>query len=87
MSQQAVKQGGRLDSDSQIRTSTEAAIARRDVPHLLSQMTFEERVSAYESGVFSRRELNIAAARHPDAMPMLNGEFEHIAVFDADYLD
>jgi len=50
-------------------------------------MTFEERVRAYQSGVFSRRELSVAAARHPDGMPMLNGEFEHIAVFSADYLD
>ena len=87
MSQQAVQQRGRTDSDSQISTSTEAAIARRDVPYLLSQMTFEERVRAYESGVFSRRELSIAAARFPYAMPMLNGEFEHIAVISADYLD
>jgi len=87
MSQQAVKQRDRADSDSQIRTSTEAAIARRDVPYLLSQMTFAERVRAYQSGAFSRRELSIAAARHPDAMPMLNGEFEHIAVFSVDCLD
>jgi hypothetical protein len=87
MSQQAVQQRGHIDSDSHTTTSTEAAIAHRDVPYLLSQMTFEERVRAYESGVCSRRELSIAAARHPDAMPMLNGEFEHIAVFSADYLD
>jgi hypothetical protein len=87
MSQQAVKQKGRADSDSQIRTSTEAAIARRDVPYLLSQMTFEERVRAYATGVFSPRELSTAAARYPEKMPTLNGEFEHIAVFSADCLD
>lgn len=87
MSQQAVQQRGRVDSDSQTPTSAEVAIAHREVPYLLSQMTFEERVRAYESRVFSPRELSIAAARHPDAMPMLNGEFEHIAVFLADHLD
>jgi hypothetical protein len=87
MSQQAVKQRGRADRDSQIRTSTEAAIAHRNVPYLLSQMTFDERVRAYESGVFSRQELSTAAARYPEAMPMLNGEFEYIAVFLADHLD
>jgi hypothetical protein len=88
MSQQAVKQEGRPDSGSKSATpEEEAATTYRDVPYLLSQMTFKERVRAYEKGSFSRRELSIAAARQPDAMPMLNGEFEHIAVFSADYLD
>jgi hypothetical protein len=50
-------------------------------------MTFEERVRAYATRVFSPRELSTAAARYPEKMPTLNGEFEHIAVFSADCLD
>lgn len=87
MSQQAVQQEGRPDSDSKTPTPAEAATTYRDVPYLLSQMTFKERVRAYEKGSFGRRELSIAAARDPDTMPMLNGEFEHIAAFSADLLD
>jgi hypothetical protein len=60
-----------------------------DPPHLdiataLSQMTFRERVSAYEHGIYTHRELCAAAAREPERMPILNGEFEWIAVFSAD---
>jgi len=87
MSQQAVKQRSRADSDSQVPTPAEVATTHRDVPYLLSRMTFEERVRAYTTGAFSPRELSTAAARFPEAMPTLNGEFEHIAVFLADHLD
>jgi hypothetical protein len=47
-------------------------------------MTFAERVRAYRNGVFSRHELAVAAARHPDRVPILNGELEWIAVSLAD---
>lgn len=87
MSQQTVKQDKRAVSRSQIPTSAEVATAHRDVPYLLSQMTFEERVRAYATRVFSPRELSTAAARFPDRMPILNGEFEHLVVFSPDYLD
>lgn len=87
MSQQTIPQKSRANSDSQIPTPAEAATTHRDVPYLLSQMTFEERVRAYSTGAFSPRELSTAAARYPVAMPTLNGEFEHIAVFLADHLD
>lgn len=55
-----------------------------DVAWMLSQMTFHERVRAYELGTLSRHELCTAAAREPELMPMLNGEFEWIALFTAD---
>jgi hypothetical protein len=48
-------------------------------------MTTEERRRAYEHSTFSRRELFAAAAREPERMPMLNGEFEWIAMFLADH--
>jgi|GEM_PF-6986529 len=87
MSQQAVKPRSCATTSPQVPTSAEVASTHRDVPYLLSQMTYEERVRAYESGVFSPRELSTAAARYPEAMPMLNGEFEHIAYRLADHLD
>lgn len=59
-------------------------IRRHDVAGVLAQMTFRERIRAYEKGVFTRHELSTAAAREPDRMPLLNGEFEWIAAFLAD---
>jgi hypothetical protein len=85
MSQQAVQQESRPDSHSKSPTPAEAARTHRDVPYLLSQMTYEERVRAYTTRAFSARELSTAAALHPEAMPTLNGEFEHIAIFLADH--
>lgn len=85
MSQQTVKQSSQAKGTSQTPTSAEAAKTYRDVPYLLSQMTFGERVRAYEKGSIRHRELSIAAACQPEAMPMLNGEFEHIAAFLADH--
>lgn len=46
---------------------------------ILSRMTSEERVRAYRHGTFTYRELNIWAARYPDEVPLLNGEFEWIS--------
>jgi len=51
---------------------------------VLAQMTPEERVRAYASGVFSLRELNAAAGLRPDLMPLVNGELEWIALTMAD---
>jgi hypothetical protein len=47
---------------------------------VLAQMTPEERVRAYTSGVFTMRELNAAAGVRPDLMPIVNGEWEWIAL-------
>jgi hypothetical protein len=55
-----------------------------NVAAILSRMTFDQRVHAYRKRVFTRHELSVAAAREPDRMPTLNGEFEHIAVSLAD---
>lgn len=62
----------------------EPAPDSEDVAALLAQMSFAERVRAYRSGAFSRRELAVAAARDPDSMPLLNGEYEWISVWLAD---
>ncbi|HEX5983710.1 MAG TPA: hypothetical protein VFY69_05820 [Solirubrobacterales bacterium] len=56
----------------------------QDVAGILARMSFPERVRAYRNGVFSAHELSVAAAREPDRMPILNDEFEWIAVSLAD---
>lgn len=51
---------------------------------VFAQMTREERLRAYETGVFTLRELNAAAGLRPDLMPLVNGELEWIALTMAD---
>ena len=50
-----------------------------EVADVLGGMTYEERIRAYRSHVFSSRELAVAAARLPEEMPTMNGELEWIA--------
>lgn len=63
------------------RAPTEIAA---EVATVLAGMTYEERVRACRSGAISARELAIAAGRFPQEMPLLNGEYEWIAVSMAD---
>jgi hypothetical protein len=51
-----------------------------EVARVLDGMTYEERVSAYRSGALSTHELAVAAARFTDRMPLLNDEYEWIAI-------
>jgi hypothetical protein len=74
----------RPHADGQQLDSTSRAVGHHDIAGLLSQMTLGERIRAYRSGVFTRRELSNAAAREPDRMPLRNGEFEWIALSLAD---
>ena len=46
----------------------------------LWQMTAEQRVAAMRRGELTREELAAWSGRHPEQMPMLNGEFEWIAI-------
>jgi hypothetical protein len=50
-----------------------------DFPALLDRMTAVERLRAYRSGAFDRRERTIWVARFPEEAPLLNGELEWIA--------
>ena len=70
--------------DSGADSTPAVGIRRHDVAGVLAQMTFRERIRAYEKGVFTRYELSTAASREPNRMPLLNGEFEWIAAFLAD---
>jgi hypothetical protein len=79
------------DVEEDQRTSTKiadldftASTGNKDIAGLLSRMTLAERIRAYRSGVFSRRELSDTAAREPDRMPIRNDEFEWIALSLAD---
>jgi hypothetical protein len=58
----------------------EPAELAAEVARVLAGMTYEERVSAYRSGALSNHELAVAAARFPKEMPLLNDEFEWIAI-------
>lgn len=51
-----------------------------EVAKVLAGMSYAERVRAYRSGAFSAHELAVAAAWFAEEMPMLNGEFEWIAI-------
>jgi hypothetical protein len=58
-------------------TPTELAA---EVVGVLAAMTYEERVRAYRSGAFSAHELAVAAAGCPKEVPILNDEYEWIAI-------
>jgi hypothetical protein len=51
-----------------------------EVADLLGAMTLDERLRAYRCRAFSARELAIAAAWLPEEMPILNGEYEWLAI-------
>jgi hypothetical protein len=55
-----------------------------EVVTVLARMSYGERVRAYRSGAISTHELAIAAAWFPDRVPLLNDEFEWIAIDLAD---
>ena len=46
----------------------------------LWQMTAEQRVAAMRRGELTREELAAWSGRHPEQVPILNGEFEWIAI-------
>lgn len=51
-----------------------------EVATVLAAMSYEERVRAYRSGAISPHELSVAAGWFPEEMPMLNREYEWIAI-------
>lgn len=50
-----------------------------DFAAVLDHMTPVERLRAYRTGTFDRREVAIWSARFPEEAPLLNGELEWIA--------
>ncbi|MBS1891895.1 MAG: hypothetical protein JST59_11420 [Actinobacteria bacterium] len=50
----------------------------------LASSSLEERAAAYRSRTYTKQELSTAAALRPDLMPVVNGEWEWIALSLAD---
>jgi len=47
----------------------------------LWQMTVAQRVAAMRRGELTLEQCSAWAARHPEQVPLLNGEFEYLAMF------
>jgi hypothetical protein len=47
----------------------------------LWEMTPSERVAAMRRGELTLEQCSAWAARHPEQVPLLNGEFEYLAMF------
>lgn len=89
-----VKEGGRTDAQQE-QHETDPAGALDDrrafrgrceklAASLASAGTFAERIEIYEGRTW--RELSTASALCPDLMPLLNGEFEWVALQSPDVL-
>jgi hypothetical protein len=59
---------------------TAAERARHARLRRLWQMTAEQRIAAMRRGELTLEQLAAWSARHPEQVPMLNGEFEWIAM-------
>jgi hypothetical protein len=86
MSQQALTS---TESPPASRDEAQTTLRReaRSLGEVLAAMTFDERVRAYQNGVFTRAELAAAIVREPERLPTINGEFEWIGASLADNLD
>ena len=63
------------------RTASPAPVSFVDV---LSRMSAEERLAAYRAGALTRSERTLWAANYPEEVPLVNDEFEWIALAMAD---
>lgn len=59
---------------------TELAAARRERREALRRLGGEGRAGAYRRGEFGFETCCLWAAGYPDEVPLLNGEFEFIAI-------
>jgi hypothetical protein len=62
-------------------TTGQAPVSFLDV---LEKMSPEERLTAYRAGGFRRAERTLWAARYPEEVPLVNDEYEWIALTMAD---
>ena len=70
-------------SGGSVGTGVEAP-AERSFLDRLSRMTSGQRLGMYREGGFTRHERAVWASRYPDEVPMVNDEFEWIALGAAD---
>ncbi len=73
----------RADMAEQIVTERRARRARL---RSLWQLTPSERVAAMRRGELTFEQCAAWAARYPEQMPLLNGEFEYLAAFTPEVL-
>jgi hypothetical protein len=66
------------------RDSREAERLTEGFASVLRRMSAEERIRASRHGGFSRWERWVWAARYPEEVPLLNGEYEWLALTLAD---
>jgi hypothetical protein len=53
----------------------------------LWQMTPAQRVAAMRRGELTLEQCSARAARHPEQVPIVNGEFEYLVMFTPEVLD
>jgi len=58
--------------------------AREERLSALWKMTVSERITAMRAGKLSLEQCAAWAARYPEQVPILNGEFEYLAAFTPD---
>ncbi len=66
-------------TDTKAPTVVPRANRELDFAAVLDRMTPVERLRAYRTGTFDRREVATWSARFPEEAPLLNGELEWIA--------
>lgn len=66
---------------------TDALRAREGRLRGLWQMTVAQRIAAMRRGELTLEQCSAWAARHPEQVPLLNGEFEYIAMFAPEVCD
>ncbi|MEZ4588705.1 MAG: hypothetical protein R2909_20195 [Gemmatimonadales bacterium] len=76
--------GRPLSAHSDGRAPARAAEAGDQFLARLRRMTPSRRVAVYQEGGFSRHERAIWASRYPEEVPMVNDEFEWLALASAD---
>lgn len=81
------RQSGRVDGKSLIAQPLVIHISEGEEQSFferLCEMGYARRLAMYRRGDFSRSQRSIWAARFPEEVPLLNGEFEWIALAMAD---
>ncbi|HXD54955.1 MAG TPA: hypothetical protein VN618_09405 [Solirubrobacteraceae bacterium] len=70
-----------MDDTACIQETLRALDSRRNRLRALWQMTPAQRVTAMRRGDLSLEQCAAWAARYPEQIPLINGEFEYIAAF------
>jgi hypothetical protein len=69
---------------TQLTIAVPAQVGREPFLDALARLTAEERLGIYRSGGFTGHERTLWAARYPEEVPLVNDEYEWIALAMAD---